>query len=396
MLQTLMHRLGISATAISCVLGLAVTAQAVVVVNDTWKDDLDSDPASPTYSENGNDADADGDLESAWFQGGAGSLNPVAGAPAGPLRGDITATTGSASWTTYFAPEATPVTLTNPGDTMKVTWVFSMTNVSNDTTGTANNGQNFRIGVMDTPDGSRLSANGSPGAAAYTGYSMFMNVDQTLRRTTPFELRERNGGAAGFLSASGDWTSLIDDGATGDPGYMDGVVYTYTMTMTYNESLGLDITSRMEGTGLGPMGQGFLQTVYSDPSPNTLTYDTFGLRPSGTTATNPNSSAFIFDTTLFKVELTGAPVVGDANFDNLGGVNGNDLLIWQRGLGTGTDNATGDANGDFSVTAADLAIWKGQYGSASVAAASAVPEPSALVGGVMTLIALAGVRRRAA
>ena len=73
---------------------LAEPAAAVVLVNDTWKDGLDTDPAAPTYAENngavGNDADADGDLESAWFQGGAGMLNPVG--PNGPQRGDLTGT----------------------------------------------------------------------------------------------------------------------------------------------------------------------------------------------------------------------------------------------------------------------------------------------------------------
>src|SRR5688572_9848633 len=80
---------------------------AAVIVNDTWIDDTDSDPASPTYSENGADADADGDLESAWFQGGDGTLDPIAGGGPGPLRGAFSSGTSasSASWTNYFTPE---------------------------------------------------------------------------------------------------------------------------------------------------------------------------------------------------------------------------------------------------------------------------------------------------
>ena len=47
-----------------------------------------TDPASPISSENGVDLDLDGDLESAWYRGGAGTdqafLEPVG--PGGPLR----------------------------------------------------------------------------------------------------------------------------------------------------------------------------------------------------------------------------------------------------------------------------------------------------------------------
>src|SRR3954465_5877701 len=83
-----------------------IDAQAAtnILVNDTWKDGNDLEPMSNNmlYAENngivGNDADADGDIESAWFQGGSGTLDPVAAN--GPLRGTIG--TSSSSWTTFF------------------------------------------------------------------------------------------------------------------------------------------------------------------------------------------------------------------------------------------------------------------------------------------------------
>ena len=50
---------------------------------------------------------------------------------------------------------------------------------------------NFRLAVVNTPTGSRLAANGTPGSVAYTGYSMFMNMGQTLGNSNPFQLRER-------------------------------------------------------------------------------------------------------------------------------------------------------------------------------------------------------------
>src|SRR5262245_11771342 len=117
------------AAALVAMLLRTATLNAAIIVNDTWQDGTDSDPASPVHSEFGVDADADNDLESAWYQGGDGTLDPVGAG--GPERGAMTAGgASSASWTTYFTPEGTPVTLANTGDSLKVTWVFTPTNVN--------------------------------------------------------------------------------------------------------------------------------------------------------------------------------------------------------------------------------------------------------------------------
>src|SRR5689334_2248639 len=88
--------------------GVARVAHAGPIVNDSWLDGTRTDPAAPTYSENGVDSDGDGNIESAWFVGGTGAtLAPSAG----HLVMNNTAT--SSSFTTYFTPESSPVTLAN-------------------------------------------------------------------------------------------------------------------------------------------------------------------------------------------------------------------------------------------------------------------------------------------
>ena len=266
-------------------------AHGGTIVNDTWIDGADSDPAAPVYSENGVDTDGDGDLESVWYQGGVGSLDPVGAG--GPLRGNMTAGgTGSASWTTYFTSEATPVTLAQ-GETLRVTWVFTPTNVN-----TLNTSQNFRLAVVDSPSASRVTTNGTPGSAAYTGYAMFMNMGQTLGNSNPFRLMERDGTSAALLSASTPpWNPLANGATSGNDGYDSGATYTFVMDLTRNSLDQLEILSTMSGAGLD--GDGVAQVAFTDTTPNggSFTFDTFTIRNTGATTT-----AELFDTSLFKVE----------------------------------------------------------------------------------------------
>jgi hypothetical protein len=263
-------------------------ASAATLVNDTWIDGSDSDPASPAYSESGVDADVDGNLESAWFQGGGGTLDPVAAG--GPLRGTVTGS--SSSWTTYFTPEASPVTLANTGDALRVTWAFTPTGVN-----AGNTSQDFRLAVVDSPSAARISANGSPGSSTYSGYAMFMNMGPTLGNSNPFQLREHDNNGA-LLSGSGDWLALANGVPNGAAGYTSGTQYTYTMLITRNAANGLDIVSTMSGGTIGGSGTATVSFTDATPSGGNFSFDTFAVRPSSNTGT-----ADQFDTSLFRVEF---------------------------------------------------------------------------------------------
>ena len=83
-----------------------------------------------------------------------------------------------------------------------------------------------------------------------------------------------------------------------------------------------------------------------------------------------------------------SPIV-PGDFDYNGVVDGSDLLVWQRGLGSTTDLAA-DGNDDGVVDGDDLLIWKQRFGMrvSSLAATSQTPEPDsqllALAAGAVT------------
>jgi pectate lyase len=280
-------------------------ARAAILVNDTWLDGTRTDPASPVYSENGTDTDADGDLESVWYRGGSsGTLDPVG--TGGPLRGSGFGA-GSASWTTYFTPESSPVTLTGAGDQLKVTWVFTPTGVN-----ASNTSQNFRMAVVDTPSDSRLTSDGSPGTAIYPGYGMFMNFGQLFNHSHPFQLMTRTNTSTALLSGSGAWKGVADGATRGNRGYDSGTQYTFVMTVTRNATNGLAVVATMTGGNIN--NSGVASNSYTDaPNNGSYSFDTFSLRPSDT-----NTTAEIFDTSLFKVEFipgATAPSIGNAPQD---------------------------------------------------------------------------------
>lgn len=109
--------------------------------------------------------------------------------------------------------------------------------------------------------------------------------------------------------------------------------------------------------------------------------------------TNINAAFAAFDNISLKLVDIETPT-GNADFNEDGKVDGRDFLIWQRGLGTpGALLADGDANGDEAVDGLDLGVWKQQYGTGTLAAVVAVPEPTSAVL-VLAMSALLAIRRK--
>lgn len=72
-----------------------------------------------------------------------------------------------------------------------------------------------------------------------------------------------------------------------------------------------------------------------------------------------------------------------ADFDGDGAVDGNDFLIWQRGLRTDglANRSSGDADSDGMTDGVDLKVWRSSFGVQSAVGAAAanqlpVPEPT--------------------
>lgn len=76
-------------------------------------------------------------------------------------------------------------------------------------------------------------------------------------------------------------------------------------------------------------------------------------------------------------ETFGVQIGPPGDFDGDGKVNGSDFLIWQRALGT--SNSTVDANKNGIVDQADLTTWHDNFGAdgSRQATVSSVPEPTA-------------------
>jgi len=141
----------------------------------------------------------------------------------------------------------------------------------------------------------------------------------------------------------------------------------------------------------GHLGFAFSSLFEPDGQNGTVAYPDFylddldvGPNPSGAGPT------IALDVTILPDEPTGP--AGDYNADGV--VDGADLLVWQRTLGTAATPAGSgaDGNGNGGVDADDLTIWRDHFGQSSPAPIASIPEPSSLALALFSMAAL--LRRR--
>jgi hypothetical protein len=165
---------------------------------------------------------------------------------------------------------------------------------------------------------------------------------------------------------------------------------------TYNDEQG-----EFEGvTGIWPSDNGDASIYLFDLSLDRTVGENWEASTDGDALGSFNATGLNGTITVHSGGDLGTPgVIGDvpppldnADFNDDGKVDGNDFLVWQRGLGVGTTLAQGDADGDGDVDGGDLTIWRSQFGPGSGAAA--VPEPATLALGLAALGLLTTLARR--
>lgn len=119
-----------------------------------------------------------------------------------------------------------------------------------------------------------------------------------------------------------------------------------------------------------------------------FSYDRIRVFTGNANASGPYAQLAFDEIRLGTTYADVAPIAtaGEAgDFDGDGDVDGRDFLVWQRG------------NSPSSLSASDLADWQNNYGLATLAAATAVPEPgciATLLGLAVTLLQLSRVSLR--
>jgi hypothetical protein len=287
---------------------------------------------------------------SAWFANGSGSslTNLIGTNTIGALNGVVP--TSSCMWMTYFMPPGNPSAL-NIGDTLKVTMVF--TNIGVSVNGNATTG--IRLGLFNySAGGTRITADGFGTSAgngtSVPGYATLMNFGQTFGIANPLSIRKRTLLDPNLLGSSTEYTTLgAGGGNSGDPGFTNGVQYTYEYSVTRTDVDIVVITNHIFGPNLN------VEFDIADTSGAYTNFDCFAIRPANAVGCASN---IVF--TEFKVEgppgLLTAPVITAnpqdmtltvSDFGVFGGAAGGSLPIgyqWYYTNNNTTTRLTGQTN----------------------------------------------------
>ena len=319
-----------------------------------------------------------------------------------PIVGDLLGNTADGSFVLGYL-SAPAVLGANVGD--KITLSFGVS--FDDTAGIVNGGDNFRFALFDLNGEAQDSATGAGpnyatagtdntdnfrgywlgvrnGTGTGSGGSIRERINALVTGDNAFAATGDNGPTAPSLGAvGGDPVTLTSD-VNGDG---TGADYTAELTLTRNASNLVDVSGSFIGTN-GATGNVFAASDITEPSP--ATYGAIGFLI---------GNALDVEQVNFQnidVAVVPASAGQDADFDGDNDVDGADFLIWQRGLGgANVTNADGNADGDADVDADDLAVWKTKFGMTPQAVnLSAIPEPSVLTLGGMSLAGIVGLVRR--
>lgn len=218
------------------------------------------------------------------------------------------------------------------------------------------------------------------------GHTHDQSRDELLRTGTQID-SIYNGAAYGGQDAETLWNALVKNHANVSL-FLSGHQFEDFDQFKYHLDTGVN-GNRVHELLVDPQnmangGNGWIRLLEFDPDGMTVhvkTYSPF-LNQWDTSPDN-----------FYDIRLS--PIVpGDFDYDGV--VDGDDLLVWQRQLGSTTELAA-DGNDDGVVDQADLAIWKSHYGAGGIAATAVnavVPEPGTLLASVQGLLALAGLARR--
>jgi hypothetical protein len=269
-------------------------------VNDNWQDGTRTDPASPVYSENGTDTDADGDIESAWFSNGTAAALTASNPSMTPTGGSMVMTAGSSSFSaqTYFTAPGYTAQLSSPGDTLVVSWTFTTGTVS-----ASNTSQTMYYALVDSSAVARPTADsqGTP-SGQFPGYLILANLSNPLGNSNPFQARKWAGTSGAVVGASGSWNAVspvTNNVTSGTHGYDSNTMYTMTWTLKYVTATDLNVDIKMQqdnGATIDLNNGGTEEVSFDDSSPSSFKYDSFVFRSSGGTATSNT-----FTTTNFTV-----------------------------------------------------------------------------------------------